>query len=231
MRTGSTWMGEILQTVLGSEVASVVDGEVFGEDQIKAVRKNIDAGRIQKQHHFIHTDVLDKLKPHDYKIITVVRNPRDILTSIAHFRMARFDLKQSVWPKRWKRGKPNLAKTIKDLYTEFAEVDLARQIKRMERGYSTRRKRANEMPYIWTSYEWMKYNTTAEIRKIVDFLGVECKSLDILVKVVNEKMFRNQGNPRALRKGTFGDWINCFDRKLIRITQKAQQTYWEHLAS
>jgi len=217
MRTGSTWIAEILRTILGKDYTSVVDGEVFGQKQVEIVRNNINSGKIQKQHHFLHTDILNKLNPHDYKIITVVRNPRDILTSIAHFRMARFKFKQSV------------CKTIKSLYDEFASVDLPRQIKRMEPGYSTRNKKYDKMPYIWTSYEWMKYNATAEIRKIINFLDIYYKPLDILVKVVNEKMFLHKGNPKALRRGAFGDWINHFDRKLIKTTQKLQEEYWERL--
>lgn len=218
MRTGSTWLINMLQVILGhTSFGPCQSGEL--DDVAPLFRERIDAGLIQKQHTHLHGEVFEKLVPNDYTIVTIVRNPRDILTSHAFMVQPRLEAYEpSIIQQR-----------IKERLDDNWAPSMAKQLKRMEPGYSTRNKVQNGMPYIWTSYEWLKEDPAGELIAILDCIGMPYDSSNVIDVAEDFQTRLPRHHPGNHRKGIVGDWINYFDVELLETTRGWQEEYWRLL--
>ena len=207
MRVGSTWLIRILKILLGKDYKPVAN--------IADTRRHINNGFIQKLHNWEPEKLFQALQPNDYKIISIVRNPRDLITSLAYYRKNRHHHIHDV------------AEEAHRLATQTPI--LARQIARMEEGASTAN--AKNENYIWTSYEWMKENTVLEIGRILNFLSYYIPENDIRNKIdhFQRNQEKHKGNASDYRKGIINDWENLLLDKTVKATEEVQKKYFELL--
>lgn len=221
MRVGSRWLHYLL--------ADILDMDVSPEREIKGhrneIKKYFNKNKIVKLHHeppFFH----NKLNG-NYKVIGIVRNPRDRIVSRA------FHIRVKDKRKFSSNGKFT---DIKKADTDTQAVKLAvnnKHIRKytrdmfqyMKPNKSTRSHRKGR--YIWTTYEWMLDDTLGEIKAILEFLGVD-KSDKFLKKKIRKHSFKKKaGRKRGKedrsdgwrRKGVKGDWQNWFDDEMEKKTQ------------
>jgi len=226
MRCGSRWLHYLLAELYSMGVSPEVDrGRLLsGEHRLRSF---LDNNRIAKTHHATTTEVFQYLKPLDYKVITVVRNPRDRIVSKA------FHTKYH--PRLKEEFKSDFEAVKNFVYSDYTKKANLRQFEQMSNGYSTRNHTKTNLPYIWTTYEWMLDNIVREVAAIDKFLG-ENTPLSRITTVCNAHSFkvrtgRKQGSEVRRdtwrRKGIIGDWINWFTLKMFKDTECDQSLYWE----
>jgi hypothetical protein len=218
MRTGSTWLSRMLQKVLGHPEPKAWPNGTLAQIASDA-RQRIDSQLIQKHHGDLHTKIFDAILPNDYTIVTVVRNPRDMLASHAFF----------VEPRIPDLEPPAVRERIKARLTDDWGPSMARQLDRMEPGYGTRNKVKDRMPYVWTSYEWLKEAPARELLAILDCLGTAYDQEEVLEVAEDFGMQAPKNDPGSYRKGIVGDWVNYFDVELLDVTRQWQEEYWRRL--
>lgn len=231
MRVGSRWLHYLLADLYVMNVSPEVDKGIMDE-RLPLIRQYMQTGRIAKFHHATQNDILDVVLPIDYKIIGVVRNPRDRVVSKAfHMRYNREGK-----PVNFDSDLDAVDKCVKEDYFNMAN---SRQLSMMPDGHSTRLRNNFDfqLPYIWTSYEWMKEDIIKEVGLITEFLGVHIPESNI-VKVCERHDFKNKSgreigkekrNDRWRRKGVIGDWINWFTVEHLELTHEPQIQYWRKL--
>ncbi|GAB6033125.1 hypothetical protein CHUAL_012735 [Chamberlinius hualienensis] len=221
MKTGSTWVQEILYNLMHPdelETPSTVPVDLrvplieLPECGLEAINER-SSPRLVKSHlpyQLLPSGTCDK----GYKIVYVIRNVKDTAVSTYHFykmlAAAQFNgtLKEFL----------NLYLKDKTLYAPCSKHILS---------YWNNR----HLPNIHIiKYEDMQKNVVHEIRRLAKFLGVD----DAAAKKVAEKCSFNQmaQNPNShhgqwvelqkmkeksdfgfMRKGKVGDWKNCFDEE------------------
>jgi len=189
-------------------------------------------GRIVKLHHATPKGIIASIKPRNYKIIGVVRNPRDRAVSRTFHR--KFNI-------TGEDLEPYFNDTQAVQYTVMGSEEFKaytkNQFEFMLDGYATRSKTLNKLPYIWTSYEWLLHNTTREVQVICNFLGISHPKKRIQ-QVVTQNSFETKSNRKPgnehrkdlwRRKGIMADWVNWFTEDMVRHTAKEQERYWQIL--
>lgn len=231
-RVGSRWLHYFLKDLLGMGVSPEIGAEVMKAEHSK-ILQHFSQNRIVKFHHALPNETLKTIKPNNYKIIGVVRNPRDRLSSRTFHR------------KYSKKGPdPDLQhlndrESVRYVVTQSKKdkADTLRQFELMLDGYATQSRTSNHLPYIWTSYEWMLDNLEREARSICRFLGLNLSDKRIL-QVVNNHSFeskagRKPGNEKRKdlwrRKGVMTDWANWFTENMVKHTMEEQERYWRIL--
>lgn len=234
-RVGSRWLHYLLADLLKMGVSPELGGNRVIELRDKA-EEYMDADRIVKYHHGLPMIILSGLdNPADYAVVGVVRNPRDRSVSRAfhdyYHKKHRYKIQQLAKDDfeavRW---------TV--LHSRPLMPDNWRQIRElMLDGYSTRNKIYTEIPYIWTSYEWMKDDIEREINTIVTFLGVPVTDR-FLRRVARMHSFKNRSGRDPgqeirkntwRRKGAMLDWVNWYDSEMTEFTRVVQEEYWNKL--
>jgi len=234
MRVGSRWIHYLLQDITGYKVSPEIDVSKLAASE-KTVRGYFHQQRIPKYHHATQFQILRHVKPHDYKIIGIVRNPLDRITSLT-------------FHQRYKPPGKGLS-SIKEAENDIDAVKVAfyhndyrnddeRQFILMTPRCSTvayRNEFSNSLDwkYIWTTYEWLQRDTEMEIRTILDFLGFEID--DVVIKNnIRKHSFRNKsgrepGQEKRVdewrRKGVNDDWKNFFTKEMYEDGKLAQETY------
>lgn len=228
-RVGSRWLHYFLKDLLGKGVSPEIGADVMKKEHNK-ILQHFSQNRIVKFHHALPENILATIKPKNYKIIGVVRNPRDRLASRTFHR------------KYSKKGPDSELRHLNDkeavryvvMQSAKDKVDTLRQFELMSEGYSTQNKADNHLPYIWTSYEWMLNNLEREAKSICSFLGMNLSDKRIL-QVVNNHSFesksgRKPGNEHRKnlwrRKGVMTDWVNWFTEDMVKHTMEEQERYW-----
>lgn len=234
-RVGSRWLHYMLADLLGKEVSPERGGQRVKKSAME-VLEFLNNNRIAKYHHGTPDSILAGLSPHSYQIIGVVRNPRDRGVSRAFHDY--YHRKHDYQVKQHASSDFEAVKWVVEESKPFMP-DNWRQINElMLDGYSTRSKTETELPYIWTSYEWMLDNTEKEVATILAFLGIGPTAGHM--KVVHSHSFKNRSGRDPgqeirkntwRRKGQMLDWINWYDSNMLSITEKVQEAYWNKLIS
>jgi len=234
MRVGSRWLHYLFKDLLKMGVSPEIDrGKVYETRSL--VRKYFKENRIAKYHHATQYDIFRNLTTYDYKVLAVVRNPRDRLTSLTFHQRYKPPGKGLHFIKNAIDDKTAVKLTL--LHQDFRE-DNDRQLLLMTPRCSTFAfRKGYDNPfnwnYIWTTYEWLLENTYREIKAIVDFLGLEIDE-KIIKSVVNRNSFQKKSGRKAgqeirndewRRKGTNDDYLNWFDLDMIDDTQMEWEAY------
>jgi len=235
-RVGSRWLHYLLAELYDMNTSPELDAKRLDEESaIKEIRDRFKQDRIVKFHHALAEDIFSHLQPIDYKVIGVVRNPRDRAVSFAfHNRYHRNDYP---FPQK---SSPNDAEAVKFTVMDdpaFKE-GTARQLSLMIPGCSTRNFVHYKGNYIWTAYEWMKEDNLFEISRINEFLEGNVSERRLL-NVVNNHAFKNKSKGRSpgvevrkdlwRRKGVVGDYENWFDDEMLEYTRKDFSDYLDIL--
>lgn len=237
-RVGSRWMHYLLADIYSMSPSPEMDAKKIPSN-LDEIEKRFKERRIVKFHHALPEDIFGVI-PGDYKVIGMVRNPRDRAVSFAFHN--RYHKNDYPFPQR-------------DFTTDFEAVQYTvfqdeaykentkRQFLLMVPELSTRKFKDwdienGESRYIWTAYEWMKEDTLEEIRTIVKFIGEDVDDTHV-VNTVRKHSFkaksgRSPGNEDRKniwrRKGVVGDYLNWFDEGMMYITEEDYATYQEKLS-
>lgn len=234
-RVGSRWLHYLLADLLRMSVSPELGGNKVVALRDKAEEYMRD-GRLIKYHHGAPVTILEGLgNPDGYAVVGVVRNPRDRGVSRAfhdyYHKKHRYKIQQLA-----KNDFEAVRWTV--LHSRPFMPDNWRQIHElMLDGYSTRNKIYTEIPYIWTSYEWMKDDIEREIKAIVDFLNAPMTGR-FLWRIAQMHSFKNRSGRdpgQEVRKNTWRrrgamlDWINWYDSEMTEFTKVVQAEYWNKL--
>ena len=238
MRVGSRWLHYLLKDLLQMKVSGELDGKDIPACQ-EMVNQRFKENRIVKFHH-ANQEKIFSLKG-DYKVIGIVRNPRDRMVS---------------WTFHQRYKPPGLGlEAIKNAKNDMEAVEVCtrhpmvirhneEQLKLMDKNFSTKQfYKTNPSPrnYIWTCYHWLKQNTVREINTIVDFLGLNLLSYIKIAKikqVCRQHSFKSRSKREAgkeermnewFRKGTESDYTNWFSKRMIMSTKDQDNLYWDKI--
>lgn len=234
-RVGSRWLHYLLADLLDMSVSPEIDAKK-ASDKLDEIRQRFKDNRIVKFHHATPEGLVESIKPVDYKVIGVVRNPRDrgVSRAFHDFYHPNHDYKV-------KSVATNDQEAIKFtiLNETYMRDNIRQQDELMLPGYSTNNLVNSELPYIWTCYEWMILNNYREVGAIIDFLGLNTSiSEEQIYKFVEKHSFksrsgRKQGTEKRSdtwrRKGIIGDWENWFTEDMVDRTEDIQEEYWARL--
>jgi len=228
MRTGSRWLHYWLADLFEMRTSPEIDVSKI-EQKKDLIREHLAAGRIVKFHHALPRQIFEILKPVDYTVIGVVRNPRDLGVSRAFHR--RYD----------RGGKPKMytsdADAIKRYFASGAFKEYSENMLDMMWDYYSTKNHSEDLRYIWTSYEWMKQDIIPEVTAISKVIGFNPK-VSTLKFLKRKHSFKNKSgrepgaevrNDRWRRKGIIGDWVNWLSLEEVRATEYLQNMYWEKL--
>lgn len=228
LRVGSRWLHYLLHDLLDMNVSPEIDATLIRKELPK-VRDCFNTSKIVKFHHATPAQIVKIIKPIDYQIIGVVRNPRDRAVSRAFHRKygGNFHRERTDWEAvHW------TVLTSKD-FNQYT----TNQFNLMLDGYSTRRKHKDKLPYIWTSYEWMLENMYFELRQLVNFLGIK-RTRKRIKQIIAAHSFtiksgRQPGNEQRTnewrRKGVMSDWTKWYNEEMVLHTSEVQEKYWRIL--
>lgn len=238
MRVGSRWVHYLLRDLTGYGTSPEM-GDREGKKMpvfLKRLMGFFHKQKIPKFHHATQYQILRNFKKHDYKIIGIVRNPWDRITSLTFHQRNKPEGKGLEIIK----GAINDVEAVRECYDyEDFRLDDERQLILMTPRCSTyafRNKVENPFDgkYIWTSYEWLINDTFREIKTILDFLGIKKKE-DFIKEEIRKNSFRNKSGREPgqenrkdewRRKGVTNDWMNWFTPKMCREGKEMQETYY-----
>ena len=150
-----------------------------------------------------------------FKIIQIIRDPRDVLVSFFYHDMAYMtpEMINIFTKKSFFGGK---IKTNPN----WMRIYFNRKIKWMYSFYENNFD-VSEEKFLPIKYEEMLSNTVGKMRKILDFLGCSYEQKE-LEKIVCKYSFEtitggtSERKNSFIRKGQAGDWNNYFDKRIIR---------------
>lgn len=232
-RCGSRWMHYMLADILNKNVSPEID-ETKIIEKIKQIQRFFAENRIVKFHHASSEQIIRKLSG-NYKIIGLVRNPRDRYVSLAFHN--RYHPKKEVF-KQHEFATDQEAVKYTVMEDEFAKQWTDHMFSYMLYRRSTMSKTfLDHYPYVWTSYEWMKEDTLGEMRTICTWLDPEIPD-SLVKKCVKLHSFKSKSGREAgqekrndiwRRKGIVKDWENWFDDEMLAKTQKEHALYYSIL--
>lgn len=230
-RVGSRWMHYLLADIYNMRVSGEMGVPTTALD-IEKVRTRFNAGRIVKFHHKTYTDILDEVRPYDYKVIGVVRNPRDRAVSLAFHNKYH---KQHNYIQKTIANDKNAVKFTVLNHKAYME-DNERMLDMMSTGCSTYNYGNGDGNYIWTCYEWMKEDIEREVLRIIFNLKLE-PAINIH-EAIKKNSFRTKSKRKPgvekrndiwRRKGIVGDFANWFNEDMMEATKDVSMSYWSKL--
>jgi hypothetical protein len=229
-RVGSRWIHYLLADLYGMRASPEIDGHHLvnnSENVLRRVSAYFREKRIVKFHHVPIEDIFEYVYPHNYKVITIGRNPRDRAISVAFHHI--HDPGKAKWPQRGMTEEEAIRYTILE-YDRYP-ISNKRMLFNMKLGSSTKAAEFSDR-HIWTTYEWLRENPVKEIQMIAHFLGITAiKPIRAMVKKhsFKNKSGRNTGQEKRndvwRRKGVIGDWVNWLTPDLVEATQDAYDNY------
>ena len=174
----------------------------------------------------------DQLNNVDYKIIGVVRNPRDRMLSVAFWERYRDD-PQILEISNASYDMKGIEATV---YSNTVQDANNYQFTIMEVGKSTWNSKIPKN-YIWTCYHWLFNDTHREIKKIIEFLELDIPDSNIeyscylnSFKYLTGRNSLIEDRTESLRNGcehSYKQWF--FYRVDVGITRLFQDTLQEYI--
>lgn len=229
-RVGSRWVHYLLRDLLDMRVSPEIDVKDIPNCQ-KRVNDGFKNKEIIKFHHAKLEDVL-RLKG-SYKIIGIVRNPRDRIVSYA-FHQRYKPPGQGIEEIKKAKSDKEAVKICSQLQIVFKHNE--DQFNLMGRELSTKRYvPGRDQTYIWSCYHWLKEDLVGEITKIVAFLGVDVPK-DKIKQVCRQHEFEERSGRipgieerrnEWFRKGVEDDYKKWFDEEMLQQTAFFHHLYWK----
>jgi hypothetical protein len=235
-RVGSRWIHYLLADLYSVRPSPEIDvAQLFEGKAEERVLDYFASNQIPKFHRATHLDLFAFIDPSLYKVIAVVRNPRDRAVSLAFHN--RYHPKHHFEEKDCATDEDAIKNVI---YSSGFVQSNYRQFIMMPSGFSTKayqiaeeRERWENQPYLWTTYKWLKENTAREISTMISFLkSTPAKAVNTIVAAhsFQNKSKRKAGEEKRSdvwrRKGIENDWENWFDSDMMRHTELLDQYYW-----
>lgn len=235
MRVGSRWVHYLLADLYGLGVSPEVDGRrvmLERKQTNRLFREYFNTGRIPKIHHMHVDDLFYNIFPIDYKVLTVVRNPRDRAVSVAFHH--KNDPGKAQWPQRGMTDEEAVRYTVLE-YDNY-NIGNTRMFSNMKPLGSVGNY-TNNSNHAWVAYEWLVDNPVGTFKLIDMFLqGEKVMSIEDAVNrhSFEKKAGRSVGDENRKdtwrRKGVNKDWENWFDDELKKDTQYFHDVYKYKLA-
>ena len=233
MRVGSRWLHYLLKDLYNMRVSPEIGKHRFYDKEFdvqSVVNSYFNENRIVKFHGLLAEEIFNGIG-NDFKLICIVRNPRDRLVSLGlHHKYEKGygnykgisdedAIKKVMNSSEFKTGNHIIHRTMIPEFNSPSE----------------------DIPYFWTSYEWMIEDNFGEIFKINKYLGMEHEVADEpIINAVIKHSFENRAGRKAgdenrndvwRRKGIIGDWINWFDGEMFDATKSDWDIYWNLIES
>ena len=231
-RVGSRWVHYLLADIFGKKVSPEIDGSRLVTDAKGIVASLFKNNKIPKFHRALPEDIFKHIGGKRFRIIGVVRNPRDRAISYAFHN--RFHNKTHFKEKDFETDLESIKYVLYDSYKFKSGTD--RQFEMMTPGFSTRDSSniTKDVRYIWTTYHWLKEDINREINTILDFLSLE--SREKVNKIIIKNSFKKKSSRDVgkedrrdiwRRKGIESDWENWFNDDMINDTEEIDKIYWD----
>lgn len=241
MRVGSRWLHYLLKDLYRMKVSPEIGIHRVKnekEDVLKKVKEYMSNDRIVKFHGLKPENLLKFLPKEefgDYKVIFIVRNPRDRGISLA------FHHKNEKGYDKWNDLTDKEA--IERAFLDTKELKHGNEVmfETMKREnslfYVIKKNKIKSSSYVWISYEWMIEDIFNQIVGINMYLegGKKTFSNDEIDDAIMKNHFETKSG-RELgkedrkdtwrRKGIVGDWMNHFDGALFDSSKKDWDIYW-----
>ncbi|XP_046339055.1 sulfotransferase 1A1-like isoform X2 [Haliotis rufescens] len=221
-KSGTHWVFEITRELLTGEIIEddVTMSQTFMEFGPEERYADLQSPRILNSHllmKHLPEDVINK----KIKVITILRNPKDVAVSFYNF------LKTVPFAKykgEWKNFLRPLFQG-KFMYESWMDYVI---------DWEQVKKTNPDLPVLTLFYEDIKQDQMREMRRICEFLGVE-RTDEFLSKVCDNttltamRTHKNRENNRSsvFRKGGVGDWKNWFT---VAQNEWFDQLYQEKMA-
>ncbi len=242
MRVGSRWLHYLLKDLYGMRPSREIGRHRVKNEKesvLNHVKSYFEEERIVKFHGLRPKELFELLPKEvfgDYKVIFIVRNPRDRGISLA------FHHKSEKGYDRWKKLTDEEA--IKRVFLESNELKNGNEIifetmKKENSLFHTIRKQKTDNSYVWTTYEWMIEDIFNQIVGINMYLEDNFEMIfsdskietAIMKNDFNTKTGRQPGEEVRTdtwrRKGVVGDWLNHIDGEIFDASRKDWDRYWE----
>lgn len=226
-KVGSTWLYDLVKTAFHFRTAYVPkELDDSGTNTLKLDHSNIEKFLSTLHGRYIiksHSFPTSPEKRGGAKIITIVRDPRDVIVSSA-FYLANIPEEKGGWGKTYSLmgNKEKIKEVIKK--GEFI-------IDRLEAWH-----RSQETLII--KYEDLLVNTEKQLESVKHFLEIDnCPDLDIRNAILaNSFSAKAKGRTQGVedrksfyRKGIAGDWKNYFTDEIIILFKQALEGRWNNL--
>lgn len=234
-RVGSRWMHYLLRDLYGMKTSPEIDGSHYRRDKWKTidrVHKLISENKIVKFHHIDSIDLEDAFYGDGYKVLSVVRNPRDRGVSLAFHH--KYEKKKRPYPQFNMTEKEAINYTV--LGSEFYSMGNSRMLNNMITCNSILSTSTYKNNFKWVAYEWLLEDTVYYLTEIDRWLGFSKKmtikkavSLHTFKRKSGRKPGQEQRDDVWRRKGVTGDWENWFTDDMIQRTQEVHRQYYNAL--
>lgn len=205
MRTGSTWLCELLSEMIGKSWKFWSRG---GRIPKRKFRKKIAHNKhlFVKMHHADPETICSQITTNHTKVISITRNIMDIIVSKAFYK--RYDHLMGN-----KSSNKNDKKYVNDFCMSNQVVNEIKEWKLYNKNYT-------HPGYLLLQYEDMIKNTFKEMKKIRNFLGLKIKNHKLKEYIEKQSFQRKTGRKRGneqrrafRRKGIVGDYKNYLNKK------------------
>ncbi|XP_067648877.1 sulfotransferase 1A2-like [Haliotis asinina] len=221
-KSGTHWVFEMTRELLTGEIINddITKVDAFMERISKETYGNLPSPR------FLNTHLLMKHLPEDVrnkkiKVITVLRNPKDVAVSFYNFLRTIPGVK---YKGEWKNYvRPFFQGTF--VYGSWIDYVLDWEQVKQDNP---------DLPVLTLFYEDIKEDQMREMRRICEFLGVE-RTDDFMSKVCDNTTIaamrtlkeKDDSRAKVFRKGGVGDWKNWFT---VAQNEWFDQLYQEKMA-
>lgn len=224
-RVGSTWLYRLIVDIESlSDGANSLPTEMIDNSTLVISKESLQLIKALKGNFIFksHSQYLDNLDYSDVKLITITRDPRDVVISTVYF-LSYLPEEAGGWGEDFSLL-PFEKRTEKFLSESSYFYNLM----------DSWAKCPSEV--LSLKYEDLLVNTVLEMRKIADFLSLRVSDYYIN-HIVKKQSFKNisgrkpgiEQNSSHLRKGVVGDWKNYFGDDMKNIFKKSLQGKWNRL--
>ncbi len=229
-KVGSTWLVKLLRDLYLFKHAGLPEAVRHKPFMQKVIE--LDAPATPEflsgltENHLLksHSPPPTQKLPDNVKLVTLVRDPRDVIVSVSFF-LNHLNESQGGWPVL--QTLPNDRSRI--IYYLKHDEGL---LKLLEAWSYTQ---AHDIHVI--RYENLLCQAMTEMKKILDFVDIQVSDTRIQKAIHKNQFSKHSGgrpagmedNNSFFRKGIAGDWVNYFDEEIIDLVKTVHNGRWNRL--